>query len=322
MAISEFNLITRYFTRPAQNPLISLGNGDDCALFRPGDGMQLAISSDMLVSGRHFFPDADPFYLGHKSLAVNLSDLAAMGAKPLAFTLSLALPDTNEAWLSRFSEGLFALANKYHCDLIGGDTTKGPLTISITILGEVPLEQALRRDNAKAGDDIWVSGTLGDARLALAAYQHEVQLHQDAHQIAAKRMHQPEPRVTLGQALRTFAHTAIDISDGLIGDLQHILNKSHIGATINVDNLPVGEILSQQSQVLQRQYALSGGDDYEICFTASQEHHAAILAISQQTGTPVTCIGQIDAAPGLRFIDQHKTPLDLHYTSFDHFSNT
>lgn len=322
MAISEFNLIKKYFHRVAKHSQIILGNGDDCALLQPSNQHYLAVSTDMLVEGRHFFPHTDPYCLGHKCLAVNLSDLAAMGAKPLAFTLSLALPEANEAWLDAFSKGLFSLADRFECDLIGGDTTKGPLTISITIFGEIPYQQALTRHHAQAGDDIWVSGSLGDARLALAALLKEEPLSSDKLEIAAKRLHQPEPRLKLGQALRSLAHSAIDISDGLVGDLGHILEQSHMGATINVDSLPAGEILGEQSRDLRRLFCLSGGDDYELCFTAPQKNRDAILLAAKQTQTPVTRIGYIEQQQGLRLEDANQQAVNLSIHSFDHFSNT
>ncbi len=219
---------------------MALGIGDDCALLQPSPGMQLAISTDMLVEGRHFFARADPYQLGHKCLAVNLSDLAAMGAQPLAYTLALALPEANPDWLAPFAQGMFALADQHGCSLIGGDTTKGPLNICITIFGELPPGQALRRAAAQAGDDLWVSGTLGDARLALAGYTGEISLDKATLETAAQRMHAPTPRVALGLALRGVAHAAIDISDGLIGDLGHILKASGAGATVLADMLPAG----------------------------------------------------------------------------------
>lgn len=320
--VSEFDLISRYFKRPpAADGLTTLGVGDDCALLRPTPGMQMAISTDMLVEGRHFFAGADPLSLGHKSLAVNLSDLAAMGAKPVACTLAFALPEANEVWLSAFSKGLFALADEHRCELIGGDTTRGPLTISITVFGEVPYTEALRRSAAKPGDDIWVSGTLGDARLALAGYLQEVVLDNTALASAGTRMHTPTPRVALGLALRGVAHAAIDVSDGLAGDLQHILALSNVGATINVDALPAGPVLSQQPVALQRQFTLCGGDDYELCFTAPQSQRDAVLAASHSSRTPVTRIGQIDAQSGLRLVDNNQVAVAMTPTSFDHFSS-
>jgi thiamine-monophosphate kinase len=319
--LSEFSLISRYFDRPLRaGSRTDLGIGDDCALLRPAAGMQLAISSDMLVEGRHFFAGADPRLLGHKCLAVNLSDLAAMGAQPLGFTLALALPAADEAWLSAFSEGLFALADRHGCDLIGGDTTRGPLTICITIFGDIAAGQALRRDAAQAGDDIWVSGSLGDARLALAGYRNEITL--DAADLAAAgmRMHAPEPRIALGLALRGLAHAAIDISDGIKGDLAHILERSSVGATINVDALPAGPVLSRQSQALRRDYTLAGGDDYELCFTVPRNRRSDVEALAGHVGTALTRIGTIDAETGLRLVDSTGAPLSLQVHSFDHFT--
>ena len=326
--LSEFDLISRYFTRPARSNIaqIALGVGDDCALLTPAAGTQIAISTDMLVEGRHFFPDAEPFTLGHKCLAVNLSDLAAMGARPLAFTLALALPAAREDWLAPFSAGLLALADAHHCELIGGDTTKGLLNICITVFGETLPGQALRRDAAQVGDDIWVSGTLGDARLALAGYRNELsdQLVMDAgqHALAATRMHQPTPRVALGIALRGIARAAIDISDGLIGDLGHILARSGVGATLAVDSLPAGPILAQQTQAIRRHFTLAGGDDYELCFTAPADRRDSVLAAGQAAATAVTRIGSIDAASGLRLHDADGAALNLQLTSFDHFRST
>ena len=232
-AMSEFDLIARYFTRPAARAV--LGVGDDCALLLPSPGMQLAISSDMLVEGRHFFADVDPFSLGHKALAVNLSDLAACGARPLAFTLALALPRVDEAWLKPFSRGLLALADAHGCELVGGDTTQGPLNICITVFGEVPRGQALLRSGARAGDDLYVSGTLGDARLALEVLRGRVAASAPVLAAARLRLEQPTPRVALGLALRGLATAAIDVSDGVLGDLGHILKLSGVGATVETD---------------------------------------------------------------------------------------
>ncbi|WP_288391886.1 thiamine-phosphate kinase [uncultured Herbaspirillum sp.] len=318
--LSEFELIARYFSRPpAPDSRTALGVGDDCALMTPAPGMQLAISSDMLVEGRHFFPDADPHTLGHKCLAVNLSDLAAMGAQPIAFTLALALPQARAEWLAPFSQGMLALADQHGCELIGGDTTKGPLTISITVFGEVPPQQALRRDAARAGDDIWVSGTLGDARLALAGYRQEFDVHPAQLQQAAPRMHAPTPRVALGLALRGIAHAAIDISDGLAGDLGHILARSRVGATLDVDALPSGTALQQRDLHLRRRFTLSGGDDYELCFTAPARQREAVQKAAHAAGTAVTRIGRIDAQAGLRLLDAAGEPLQETPDSFDHF---
>ncbi len=319
--LSEFDLIKKFFKRdrPGRAPL---GIGDDCALLQPSPGRQLAISSDMLVEGRHFFAGADARMLGHKCLAVNLSDLAAMGAKPVGFTLALALPSSDAAWLEQFSSGLFALADAHDCELIGGDTTKGPLNICITIFGELAPGHALRRDAAKPGDDIWISGTLGDARLALACYWNDYRLTESELATAALRMHMPTPRVALGMALAAtpLAHAAIDISDGLVGDLGHILAASQVGATLDADALPAGTVLSQQSTDLRRQFCAAGGDDYELCFTAPAAVRDLVEAAAAQTGTRVTRVGSIDTAPGLRLVDAQGRALDLGLTGFDHFA--
>lgn len=324
--MGEFDLIARYFTRPARRAV--LGVGDDCALLQPAPGMQLAISSDMLVEGHHFFPDVEPAALGHKALAVNLSDLAACGATPLAFTLALALPSIDEAWLQGFSNGLWALADQHGCELIGGDTTQGPRTICITVFGEVPRGQALLRSGARVGDDLYVSGTLGDARLALDALLGKTSLSPEALVQARKRLEQPTPRVALGQALRGIATAAIDISDGLVGDLGHLLKASRVGARIDTSiaiNLIADSLhkicpngLFDASKILE--YVLAGGDDYELAFTAPAARRQAVEAASTASQTPVTRIGQMEQAPGLRLVDAHGQPVAGQFQSFDHFA--
>lgn len=319
--MGEFDLIARYFTRPTARAL--LGVGDDCALLQPRPGTQLAISSDMLVAGRHFFEDTDPEGLGHKALAVNLSDLAACGARPLAFTLALALPHIDDHWLADFSRGLFALADAHGCELVGGDTTQGPLNICITVFGETE-GQALLRRHARPGDDLYVSGTLGDAHLALQALQGRLALPPALLQQARQRLERPTPRVALGLALRGIAQAAIDISDGLLGDIGHILKASGVGATVQAP-LCMPLLAAQQhadwpavrTEVLG--HVLAGGDDYELAFTAPQEKREAVMRAALQAGTTVTRIGHIDAAPGLRLIDAKGQPLTGHYASFDHF---
>jgi thiamine-monophosphate kinase len=323
--LSEFDLIKQYFTRPKRRDASGrtvLGVGDDCALLAPTPGLQLAVSSDMLVEGRHFLAGADPFALGHKSLAVNLSDLAAMGAAPLGFTLALALPAADAAWLDGFSRGLFALADAHGCELVGGDTTKGPLNICITIFGELAPGTALRRDAAQPGDDIWISGTLGDARLALAACLDELSLDEADRQLAAPRLHAPSPRVALGRLLAEgrLAHAALDISDGLVGDLGHILAASKVGAVLDADALPAGPALARHSLELRRRFTAAGGDDYELCFTAPATNREAILAAGEQSGTAVTRVGRIEAELGLRLVDATGAALALHLQGWDHFA--
>jgi thiamine-monophosphate kinase len=319
--MGEFDLIARYFTRPARrNPL---GVGDDCALLRPATGMELAVSTDMLVEGRHFLPTVAPSALGHKALAVNLSDLAACGAQPLAFTLALALPQVDEAWLAGFAEGMFALADAHDCELVGGDTTRGPLTLSITVFGEVPAGQALLRSGARAGDDVWVSGTLGDARLALEAFRGTVSLPLPVFAAAWERMDRPQPRVTLGLALRGIATAAIDVSDGLLGDLAHVLERSRVGATIDLSCAPRLLAASAQGLALPQDrvqdLVFAGGDDYELAFTAAPQHRAAVEAAATQAATLVTRIGRIEAAPGLRLVDARGQPVQRRFAGFDHF---
>ena len=319
--MGEFDLIARYFTRPARRK--PLGVGDDCALLRPAPGMDLAVSTDMLVEGRHFLPTVAPRALGHKALAVNLSDLAACGAQPLAFTLALALPQVDEAWLAGFAEGLFALAEMHDCELVGGDTTRGPLTLSITVFGEVPAGQALLRSGARSGDDVWVSGTLGDARLALEASRGTVSLPQPVLAAAWERMDRPQPRVALGLALRGIATAAIDVSDGLLGDLAHVLERSRVGATIDLSVAPRLLAASAQGLALPpervQDLVFAGGDDYELAFTAAPQHRTAVEAAAAQAATPVTRIGRIEAAPGLRLVDAQGQAVQRRFAGFDHF---
>jgi thiamine-monophosphate kinase len=327
-APGEFDLIARYFKRPATRS--PLGVGDDCALLAPAPGMQLAVSSDMLVEGRHFLSTVEPARLGHKALAVNLSDLAACGAKPLAFTLALALPAVDEAWLEGFSRGLFALADAHGCELVGGDTTRGPLNLCITVFGEVPPGAALLRSGARAGDDVWASGTLGDARLALEVFRGTLALPAAAFELARRRMETPAPRVALGLALRGIATAALDVSDGLVGDLRHILTASGVGATLDADAAAARVMLGAPDAVpgldvgldidTLRLCALSGGDDYELAFTAPVAARAAVEAAGRAAGTPVARIGRIDAEPGLRIVDAAGMPVTQRFTSFDHFA--
>jgi thiamine-monophosphate kinase len=324
--MGEFDLIARYFTRPTARAV--LGIGDDCALLQPASGMQLAISSDMLVEGRHFFADVDPATLGHKALAVNLSDLAACGAKPLAFTLALALPRVDEAWLAAFSRGLFALADQHACELVGGDTTQGPLNICITVFGEVPKGQALLRSGARAGDDVYVSGNLGDARLALDALRGNLALPIEMLAAARARLEQPSPRVALGLALRGVASSAIDISDGLLGDLSHILRASGTGARIDT-SIAIDLIASLNrregadglfSHEKKLAYVFAGGDDYELAFTAPVSARQAVQTAALQAQTAVTRIGVVEQSAGVRLVDAAGQAVPGDFTSFDHFA--
>jgi thiamine-monophosphate kinase len=319
--MGEFDLIERYFKRAARRS--PLGIGDDCALLAPRAGMQLAVSTDMLVEGRHFLPTTDPSGLGHKALAVNLSDLAACGAAPLAFTLALALPAANEAWLAPFSRGLLALADEFGCELVGGNTTRGPLNICITVFGEVPAGQALLRTGARIGDDVYVSGTLGDARLALEVFRGRLSVPAAAFEAGRARMEQPTPRVALGQALRGVAHAAIDISDGLLGDLGHVLQQSHVGAQIDTEaafGLLATSNLAGLPAERQLEFVLAGGDDYELVFTAPVAKRAEVGAAATASGTAVTRIGRIEAEPGLRLVDAAGRKVTQAYASFDHFA--
>jgi thiamine-monophosphate kinase len=317
MPIGEFELIDRYFTRPVRRAV--LGIGDDCALLEPAPGMQLAVSSDMLLEGRHFLSTVEPERLGHKALAVNLSDLAACGARPLAFSLALALPEADAGFLEGFAAGLFALADRHGCELIGGDTTRGPLAICISVFGEVPTGRALLRSGACAGDDLYVSGTVGDARLALEVFRGRVALEGRAFEQVRRAMEQPEPRIALGLALRGVASSAIDVSDGLLGDLRHVLARSGVGATVEVDAVPRGAVLAAQAPALQRICTLAGGDDYELLFSAPASAAAAVVAAAREAGVGVTRIGRIEQAAGLRLLDADGRALADGFGSFDHF---
>ena len=315
----EFNLIKKFFTPPQTRA--DLGVGDDAALIRVSEGNQLAISSDMLVAGTHFFNDCGPYLIGWKSLAVNISDMAAMGAQPKWATLSLALAEINEVWLDEFSRGFFACANIFNVDLIGGDTTRGPLTLNVTIMGETPHGQALKRSGAKAGEDIWVSGTLGNAAFALAAMQKRIILTGEELNICRAALEQPQPRVNLGLELRNIATSAIDISDGLLADLGHILKASGVGAEIHFNQIPRSEIVSNH---LQQEQAISmivaGGDDYELCFTAPKSQHDAIEKLSHKLALRLSCIGNITSSPDLILRGKDDEIMNIKETGFDHFA--
>lgn len=316
---SEFELIARYFTRPARTAV--LGVGDDCALVRVPADLALAVTTDTLVEGTHFLPDSDPAKLGHKALAVNISDLAAMGADPRWATLSLVLPEANESWLEGFARGLFDLAGRYGVELIGGDTTRGPRAISITALGTLPPGLALRRDGARDGEDIWLSGATGDAALGLAHLRGRVELSDPVARHCLARLDTPLPLVELGRRLRSIASSAIDVSDGLLADLGHILERSGVGAEVWLEKLPRSRALAECTDAaLARECLLGGGDDYELIFTASQERRAAILTLAAEVGLSLTRIGHIVAgAPIVAVLDEAGRPVSTGPGGFDHF---
>ena len=319
----EFDLIARYFTHPARGAV--LGVGDDCALMRLHAGHELAVSADMLVEGTHFFRGAEPRALGHKALAVNLSDMAAMGAAPRWATLALSLPRVDAHWLRDFSAGFMTLARRHGVDLVGGDTTRGPLNICVQIMGDVPRGQALRRDGARAGDDIWVSGRLGDAALAVAARQKKIRLARAERAGCESRLHKPQPRVALGLALRGIASSAIDISDGLLADLGHILDRSGCSAEIEFADLPASATLCRHlDNAVACRALLAGGDDYELCFTAAGRNRARVLAAAKRAGVRVTPVGHVKRAvrgvPQLLVRAPDGTPLRLRGAGgYDHF---
>ncbi len=322
----EFELIKTFFDRgPARHA--TLGIGDDCALVELASNETLAISTDMLVEGRHFFADVSPRSLGHKALAVNLSDLAAMGAQPQSFTLAMALPAAEPAWLREFSRGLFEIADRFGCELIGGDTTQGPLNLSITVLGRLPKGVALRRDGAQIGDDLWVSGRLGGpcyalreryAATALAASLVAFPAH--VPQACIDKLERPEPRLSLGLALRHLASSAIDLSDGLMGDVGHLCERSRCGARIRVDQIPLFESLGHLSSSESLALLLAGGDEYELCFTAATENRAHIRRIAQDLGLPLTIIGEMSAGGAIDLVDQDDRPVVFGGYSHQHFA--
>jgi thiamine-monophosphate kinase len=327
-ALTEFELIDRFFRR-AENSAgnargVLVGIGDDAALLAPTRGSQLAASVDMLVAGRHFFADVDPEALGHKTLAVNLSDMAAMGATPRWALLAGALPDADPQWLNGFARGFFALAAAHGVDLVGGDTTRGPLNLCVTILGEVPAGKALLRGGARGGDSIWVSGALGDASLALAHHAHRLALSADEAAACQNALLWPAPRVALGIALRGLASAAIDVSDGLVGDLGHVLEASKVGAALELTAIPRSKALDRQlassAHDIALQCLLAGGDDYELCFTAAPSHDPRVAALAAELGLELHRVGTIVAEPGLVVRDSSGRPLAPLPQAYDHFA--
>lgn len=322
MALSEFEIIGRFFTRPARSAV--LGVGDDAAIVRARRGRDLVVTTDMLIAGRHFRSDTDPEKLGHKALAVNLSDIAAMGATPRWATLALALPRADARWLAAFARGLMRLARRHDVDLVGGDTTRGPLTICVQIVGEVPAGRALRRDGARTGDDIWVSGTLGDAALALAAMRGRTALTRRERMMLEDRLHVPAPRVALGERLRGIARSAIDVSDGLVADLGHICERSKVAAVVEFARVPASAIMARHlDRPAARAALLAGGDDYELVFTAGRARRDAIARLAERLRLKLTRIGRIirlqRGAP-VTVIDAGGKPLRLPFAGYDHFA--
>ena len=321
--MNEFQLIERYFRRAPRNADVRIGVGDDGAVIAPAPGMEYVVTVDMLVEGRHFAAGTDPQALGHKALAVNLSDLAAMGALPRFVLLAGALPAADPAWLSAFMRGFDALAREYDVELIGGDTTRGPCTICVTALGELPAGTALTRSGASPGDLVYVSGQIGDAALALAVDAGRTDV--DGTRLASlqRRLHEPQPRVALGVALRGVASAALDISDGLTGDLAHILAASRVGATLQLVRVPCGDELRAKLASRERELALgcilAGGDDYELCFTAPPAMRERVDAIALALGLPLTSIGTITVDAAFSVIDEHGRPLPALPRAFDHF---
>lgn len=324
---SEFTLIEQYFTRPT--PSAVLGPGDDCALLQPTPGKQLAVTTDMLLAGTHFLPDTDPKNLGWKALAVNLSDLAAMGAQPRWVTLAGALPVTqggavDEPWLAKFAAGFFACAAEYGVDVVGGDTTRGPLNLCITAIGEVEPGRALRRDGAQVGDQIWVSGRPGLASLGLAQLQGKIELPAAWQRLCIAALEKPRPRVALGLALNGIASAAIDVSDGLLADLGHIAERSGCAAAVQLvqlPHLPKGETYNADLRRMALDCQLAGGDDYELCFTAPYAQHLAIGRIAAQLELPLWCIGDIVDGPAgeVTVLDPDGQPVTFDHQGFDHF---
>lgn len=317
--MGEFELIRRYFQRPVRRKDVVLGSGDDCALLSvPADAL-LAVSTDTLVAGVHFFADMDPVKLGHKALAVNLSDLAAMGAEPRWVSLALTLPEIHENWVAGFAEGFLALADFYNVELIGGDMTRGPLSITVSIQGVVPERGVLRRNGAQPGDAVFVTGQLGDAALALQHCLGKCHVAPELLPAVISRLEQPEPRILTGMALRNLASSCLDISDGLSSDLQHILKASGVSAQIELSQLPLSPALSDLPNEQAWQLALAGGDDYELCFTLPESQRGMLQLALQAAAVPVTEIGRIVAGePHIQWLQQGQ-PQALVLQGWDHF---
>ncbi|PSW19636.1 thiamine-phosphate kinase [Photobacterium sanctipauli] len=323
MASNEFDLIAQYFERQAVNRSdVPLAIGDDCALLEVPVGSQLAVSTDSLVAGTHFLADADPVRVAHKALASNLSDLAAMGATPAWVSLALTMPEPDEPWLAKFCEGFFALAEYYNVQLVGGDTTKGPLSITLTVHGFVPQGQALTRYGASSGDWIYVTGNLGDSAAGLAVLLGQAELEdKQLAETLVERHFMAQPRVLTGQALRKVASAALDISDGLVSDLGHILKRSGLAAVIEVDKLPLSPELKAFEPLQDKalQLALTSGEEYELCFTVPEQNRGAVETALAHTGVSATCVGQLRPGSGITLL-RDGNPLDWQLQGYDHFA--
>ena len=316
--MNEFEIIRRFFSPGTDHTV--LAGGDDAALISVSPGMELAVSTDLLLADRHFFADAEPYGVGHKAMAVNLSDMAAMGARPRWATLSLALPVAEERWLEQFAHGFLDLSRSHQVDLIGGDTTRGPLAICVQILGEVPPGKALKRSGAHAGDDLWVSGHLGDAALALAHIRGDFELHGQDRDHALKRLNQPQPRVALGEGLVGLASACIDVSDGLVADVGHVAEASGLRAVIEWVSVPLSAVAERyRRHPLVQRAALAGGDDYELAFSASPSLRTELGALSGSLGLALTRIGRLEPGAGVTVLDEARNPLVLAESGFDHF---
>jgi thiamine-monophosphate kinase len=322
MAISEFDLIQAFFKQAtATRTDVTLGIGDDAALLCVPPGQHLVATTDTLVSGHHFPENTSPYDIGYKALAVNLSDLAAMGAEPAWILLALTLPTADESWLKQFAQGFFSLIQQFHCQLVGGDVSRGPLSITVQALGFVPRGKALLRSGAQVGDTIYVSGTLGDAGLALDYLQQKIvlHLHKKQQELLLAHLNTPQPRIELGLALRDIASSAIDISDGLAADLGHILAASQLGATLYIEKLPLSECLQEISREKAWQYALSAGDDYELCFTVPEFRKVALQQLTKIIPCAITCIGVVKEQQELSLYRHDGSRFVLKGKGFQHF---
>jgi len=318
--LNEFEIIREFFvSQPVRRPDVVMGIGDDAALLSVPDEHELVVTTDLLVAGVHFPETIDPRSVGHKALAVNLSDLAAMGATPAWFTLTLSLPQADSAWLREFTQGMYALARQYDVALVGGDTTRGPLTIGIQAMGFVPRWQALMRSGAKPGDRIYVTGNLGEAALGLLLLQGKLQLPEEYQGPVLTRLNRPMPRVAAGLALRGLASSCIDVSDGLVADLGHILDASGVGARVQLARLPVSMAYDPAFTQVGWEPAIAGGDDYELCFTVPAERENALRMATAQFGVSCAQIGEIESHPGLRLVDAHGSLYTTKTGGYDHF---